>query len=56
LSRLLNELGISRWQKVSRPVLVSGTQIAWCRGLPVAAEFAPGKTTRRGVAIIEVPC
>ena len=54
LSRLLNELGISRWQKVSQPVLVSGTQIAWCRGLPVAAAFAPGKTTQRGVAIIEV--
>ena len=54
LSRLLNELGISRWQKVCQPVLVSGTQIAWCRGLPVAVEFAPGKTTRRGVAIIEV--
>ena len=54
LSRLLNELGISRWQKVSLPVLVSGTQIVWCRGLPVAAAFAPGKTTRRGVAIVEV--
>jgi tRNA(Ile)-lysidine synthase len=54
LSRLLNELGISRWQKVHRPVLVSGTQIVWCRGLPVAAAFAPGKTTRKGVAIIEV--
>jgi len=54
LSRLLNELGISRWQKVCRPLLVSGTQIAWCRGLPVAAAFAPGKTTRRGVAIVEV--
>jgi tRNA(Ile)-lysidine synthase len=54
LSRLLNELGISRWQKVCLPVLLSGTQIAWCRGLPVAAAFAPGKTTRRGVAIVEV--
>jgi len=55
LSRLLNELGVSRWQKTGWPVLVSGGQIAWCRGLPVAAELASGTSTCKGVAIIEVP-
>ncbi len=55
LSRLLNELGISRWDKVSWPVLVSGGKIAWTRGLPVSAEFAAGSATRQGVVITEVP-
>ena len=55
LSRLLNELGISRWEKASWPVLTCGGKIAWCRGLPVAAEFAAGGSTRTGVVITEVP-
>jgi tRNA(Ile)-lysidine synthase len=55
LSRLLNELGVSRWDKVSWPVLASGGEIAWVRGLPVAAEFATGSSTREGVVITEVP-
>jgi tRNA(Ile)-lysidine synthase len=55
MSRLLNELGVSRWQKVSWPVLTSGGAIAWSRGLPVAAEFAVGASTRAGVVIVEVP-
>lgn len=55
LSRLLNELGISRWEKESWPVLTCGGKIAWCRGLPVAAEFAAGGSTRTGVVITEVP-
>jgi tRNA(Ile)-lysidine synthase len=55
LSRLLNELGVSRWDKVSWPVLVSGGRIAWARGLPVATEFAAGSSTRAGVVITEVP-
>jgi len=53
LSRLLNEAGISRWEKVSWPVLTSGGEIAWTRGLPVAAEFVPGSSTRAGVVITE---
>jgi tRNA(Ile)-lysidine synthase len=55
LSRLLNELGVSRWEKVSWPVLTSGGEIAWTRGLPVAADFAVGNSTRAGVVITEVP-
>ena len=55
LSRLLNEVGISRWEKASWPVLTCGGKIAWCRGLPVAAEFAVGESTRTGVVITEVP-
>jgi tRNA(Ile)-lysidine synthase len=53
LSRLLNELGVSRWEKISWPVLTSGGRIAWTRGLPVAADFAPGSFTRAGVVIAE---
>jgi tRNA(Ile)-lysidine synthase len=55
LSRLLNEAGVSRWEKESWPVLTSGGKIAWSRGLPVAAEFAAGESTRAGVRITEVP-
>jgi len=55
LSRLLNEVGASRWEKVSWPVLTSGGKIAWTRGLPVAADFAVGGSTRAGVVITEVP-
>jgi tRNA(Ile)-lysidine synthase len=55
LSRLLNELGVSRWDKSSWPVLASGGKIAWTRGLPVSAEFAAGGSTRQGVLITEVP-
>jgi tRNA(Ile)-lysidine synthase len=53
LSRLLNEVGVNRWEKISWPVLTSGGKIAWTRGLPVAAEFAPGSSTRAGVVITE---
>ena len=55
LSRLLSEAGVSRWEKVSWPVLTSGGKIAWTRGLAVAAEFAAGPKTREVVAIEEVP-
>lgn len=55
LSRLLNELGVSRWEKAGWPVLVSGGRVAWARGLPVAMEFAPGESTRTGVLIVEDP-
>jgi tRNA(Ile)-lysidine synthase len=53
LSRLLNEAGVSRWEKGSWPVLTAGGKIAWTRGLPVAAEFAAGGSTRKGVVITE---
>jgi tRNA(Ile)-lysidine synthase len=55
LSRLLNEAGVSRWEKESWPVLTSAGKIAWSCGLPVAAEFAVGESTRAGVRITEVP-
>jgi tRNA(Ile)-lysidine synthase len=55
LSRLLNEAGVSRWQKATCPVLISGTKVVWCRGLPPATEFVPSESTRVGVVITEVP-
>jgi tRNA(Ile)-lysidine synthase len=55
LSHLLNEVGVSRWEKVTWPVLTCGGRIAWSRGLPVAAEFAASNSTRAGVVISEVP-
>jgi tRNA(Ile)-lysidine synthase len=53
LSRLLNELGVSRWEKASWPVLACGERIAWTRGLPVAVEYAAGDATRKAVVITE---
>lgn len=55
LSRLLNELGISRWEKPSWPVLTSAGKVVWSRGLPVSVESAPGGFTRRALLITEVP-
>jgi tRNA(Ile)-lysidine synthetase-like protein len=55
LSRLLSETGVSRWEKVSWPVVTTGGKIAWVRGLGAAAEFAASQSTRRAVAIEEVP-
>jgi tRNA(Ile)-lysidine synthase len=55
LSRLLNELGVSRWKKEVWPVVASGGKIAWTRGLPVSVEFAASRSTRKGVVITEVP-
>lgn len=55
LSRLLNELGVNRWEKVCWPVVACGERIAWVKGLPVSAEFAADSSTRKGVAITEVP-
>jgi tRNA(Ile)-lysidine synthase len=55
LSRLLNEVGVSRWDKATWPVLTCGGKIAWTRGLPAAVEFAAGSATRAGVVITEVP-
>jgi tRNA(Ile)-lysidine synthase len=54
LSRLLNEAGVSRWEKISWPVLTSGGSVVWTPGLPVAADFAAKASTRKGVVITEV--
>jgi tRNA(Ile)-lysidine synthase len=54
LSRLLNELGVSRWEKSGWPVVECGGRIAWTRGLPAAVEFAADSATRKGVVITEV--
>jgi tRNA(Ile)-lysidine synthase len=53
LARLLNEIGVSRWEKRSWPVLSSGGQIAWVRGLGASHEFAAGSESRAGVVIVE---
>ncbi|MFI5098572.1 MAG: tRNA lysidine(34) synthetase TilS [Candidatus Acidiferrales bacterium] len=55
LARMLNEIGVSRWEKKTWPVLTSGGRIAWVRGLGASHEFAAGKETREGVVITEDP-
>jgi tRNA(Ile)-lysidine synthetase-like protein len=55
LARLLNERSVSRWEKESWPVLTSGGELAWVRGLPVSAELAAGAKTRKAVLITEEP-
>jgi tRNA(Ile)-lysidine synthase len=55
LARLLNEIGASRWDKLSWPVLYNGGQVAWVRGLPVASELAVSSATRKAVVITEEP-
>jgi tRNA(Ile)-lysidine synthase len=53
LARLLNEIGVSRWEKRAWPVLTSCGQIAWVRGLGASHEFAAGAETRAGAVIVE---
>ena len=53
LARLLNEIGVNRWEKARWPVLTCGGKLVWVRGLPVAAEFAANESTREGVMITE---
>jgi tRNA(Ile)-lysidine synthase len=55
VARLLNEKSVSRWEKEGWPVLTSGGELAWVRGLPVSAEFAAGAKTRKAVLITEEP-
>jgi len=55
LARLLNELGRSRWEKETWPVLESAGKVVWALGLPVAEEFAVAKGSRTGVVITEEP-
>ncbi len=51
VARLLNELGTSRWEKESWPVLTSAGKLAWVLGLPVADEFAVAEGSRAAVVI-----
>ncbi|HXC48067.1 MAG TPA: tRNA lysidine(34) synthetase TilS [Candidatus Sulfotelmatobacter sp.] len=53
VARLLNELGASRWEKESWPVLTSAGKLAWVLGLPVADEFAMTEGSRAAVVITE---
>jgi tRNA(Ile)-lysidine synthase len=53
LARLLNELGLTRWEKESWPVLTSAGEVAWALGLPAAAQFSITEGGRRGVVITE---
>jgi|SRR5579883_196543 tRNA(Ile)-lysidine synthase len=53
VARLLNELGRTRWEKETWPVLESAGQVAWALGLPVAEEFAVAPGSRAGVVITE---
>jgi tRNA(Ile)-lysidine synthase len=53
VARLLNELGVSRWEKESWPVLTSAGKLAWVLGLPIADEFAVVEGSRAAVVITE---
>jgi len=53
VARLLNELGASRWEKESWPVLTSAGKLAWVLGLPAADEFAVIEGSRAAVVITE---
>ena len=53
LARLLNELGRTRWEKETWPVLTSAGKVAWALGLPVAEEFAVKEGSQSGVVITE---
>jgi len=53
LKQLLRAGHISVRDRAGWPVLTSGGVLAWSRGFPVAAEFAPRKATRAGVVITE---
>jgi tRNA(Ile)-lysidine synthase len=55
LARLLNEKGVSRWERNGWPVLTSGGAIAWTREFGVATEFAAGMGTREALVIDEEP-
>jgi tRNA(Ile)-lysidine synthase len=53
LKQFLRQGRVSVRDRQGWPVLTSAGELVWARGLPVATEFSPGKTTRRGVVIIE---
>jgi tRNA(Ile)-lysidine synthase len=53
LARLLNELGLTRWEKATWPVLTSAGNVAWALGLPAADEFAVRDGSRAAFVITE---
>jgi tRNA(Ile)-lysidine synthase len=53
LKEFLREGRIAVRDRQGWPVLTSAGDLVWARGLPVAAEFSPGKDTRTGVLITE---
>jgi tRNA(Ile)-lysidine synthase len=53
LRQFLRASRISVHDRAFWPVLTSENQVVWTRGLPVAAQFAPGASTRTGVVIAE---
>src|SRR5258708_189591 len=53
MKRLLLEKRVSQWERDGWPVLTSAGPLAWTRGFPVAAEFAPRRGTRAGLVITE---
>ena len=53
LKQFLREGRIALKERQGWPVLTSAGNVVWTRGLPVAAEFSPGKTTRVGMLIAE---
>jgi tRNA(Ile)-lysidine synthase len=55
LKRLLNALGVSRWERNGWPVLASDGAVLWSRGFGAAAQFAATKDTRTALVIDEEP-
>ena len=53
LKQFLRMKRIAVCDRAGWPVLTSANMLAWTRGLPVAAEFAPRPSTRAGVIIAE---
>ena len=53
LKQLLRAKRICVRDRAGWPVLTSAGMLAWSRGFPVAAEFAPRKATRTGLVITE---
>ena len=52
VKELLQERHVPRAERYLWPVTVSGDEIVWMRGFPVAARFA-AKAGRNAVAIVE---
>jgi tRNA(Ile)-lysidine synthase len=53
LKEFLREGRVAVRDRRGWPVLTSAGELVWARGLPVAAEYSPGRTTRTGVLIVE---
>jgi tRNA(Ile)-lysidine synthase len=53
LKRMFLEDRVPRSARAGWPVLISGGQLVWAAGYPVAEEFAPGAETHTGLLIAE---